>query len=291
MALHPTIISTPSLFLRPSVTPSATNIAPKLLLTKTQMSIPPVNTPTPISWQNSPVIPIISDNAIKIYQRGLALGNDPHAFSKIGDGEISTSWFMSDFDLGPQFYNLGNYASLEESIEYFAGSFGRQSQAARSGFNTSGILDPALADKKVCHLGESPLECELHEHNPSLAIISLGTNQVWEPDVFARELRIIIEILIDQGVLPVLSTKGDNLEGDHRINRIIRDVASEYDVPLWNFWRSIQALPNQGLQDDREHLTWGKNNFSEENLGHYAWTVRNLTALQVLDAIRHANIK
>jgi hypothetical protein len=109
--------------------------------------------------------------------------------------------------------------------------------------------------------------------------------------VFSRELRIIVEILINQGVLPILSTKGDNLEGDHRINRIIGDVAIEYDIPLWNFWSSIQALPNQGLQDDGEHLSWGKNNFSEENLSHYAWTVRNLTAIQVLDAVRRANMK
>ena len=284
--INPTTTPTATLFSQQNSTPSPTENSP----VETQTSTLLANTPTPISWTDHPVIPTISDNAIKIVQHGLTLGNDPHAFSKIGDGEISTVWFMSAFDLGTQYYDLGNYTSLQESVDYFSGSFGRQSQAARSGFNTSRILDPAMADPQVCLSRESPLECELREHNPSIAIISLGTNQVWEPDVFSQELRMIVEILIEHGVLPVLSTKGDNLEGDHRINIIISEVALEYDIPLWNFWGSIQILPNHGLQADHEHLTWGNNNFSEENLSQYAWTMRNLTALQVLDEIRRTAI-
>jgi hypothetical protein len=55
---------------------------------------------------------------------------------------------------------------------------------------------------------------------------------------------------------------------------------------LWNYWRAISSLPDQGLQEDKVHLTWGPNYFDDENALSNAWPVRNLTALQVLKALR-----
>ena len=98
-------------------------------------------------------------------------------------------------------------------------------------------------------------------------------------------MRQILDILLSASVVPILSTKGDNLEGDHRINQTIACLAQEYDVPLWNFWSAIQPLPNHGLQPDLEHLTYGINDFDDEHAMQAAWTLRNLTALQVLDAV------
>jgi hypothetical protein len=155
------------------------------------------------------------------------------------------------------------------------------------GFNTTRILDPLFALNDICEVDESPLECELRQHKPSFAILSLGTNQIWAADVFESELRQIVEICIAHGVLPILSTKGDNLEGDHRINAIITRIASEYDVPLWNFWQAIQSLPEQGLQADKEHLTWAENNFADPAAMTHAWPVRNLTALRVLETLKY----
>jgi hypothetical protein len=157
--------------------------------------------------------------------------------------------------------------------------------AARRGFNTPKILDPALSDPALCQSGESPLGCELRLHRPAFAILSLGTNQVWKPEEFETGMRQILEILLSQNVVPILSSKGDNLEGDHRINRTIACLAEEYDLPLWNFWSAIQALPNHGLQPDREHLTYGITDFNDATALQTAWTVRNLTALQTLDAV------
>jgi hypothetical protein len=253
-------------------------------------SLAPTATPTlaPDAWKSFPAIPILSGRAIGIYQHGLALGNNPRAFSKIGDGEISALWFLTDFDLGSRYYDLGSHPELEATIEYFAGSFGRRSQAARRGFNTTRILDPELADPAVCQPGESPLVCELRLHRPSFAIISLGANQVFAPEVLEPELRTIIEVLIEHGVVPVLSTKADNLEGDGRINAIIAQLADEYDLPLWNFWLAVQPLPNHGLQEDSEHLTYAANDFGNPYNMTQAWPVRNLTALQVLDALQRA---
>ncbi|HEY9528819.1 MAG TPA: hypothetical protein VIR02_17155, partial [Anaerolineales bacterium] len=70
-----------------------------------------------------------------------------------------------------------------------------------------------------------------------------------------------------------------------RINRTIACLAQEYELPLWNFWSAIQPLPNHGLQPDLEHLTYGITDFSDADAMQSAWTVRNLTALQVLDAV------
>ena len=243
----------------------------------------------PDRWQDRPVKPAtISPRIKEIYRRGLDLGNNPHAFSKIGDGGAATVWFLADFDLGSEFYKLGPYSSLQGVIDYFQGSFGRTSVAAGSGFNTTILLDPAFADNKICEAVETPLDCELRQQRPSFAFFSLGTNQAWYPDLFASELRIIIERLLERGVIPILSTKADNREGNQRINQIIASLAYEYDLPLWNFWKAVQPLPNHGLQADLEHLTWAGPFFDDPARMENAWPWRNLTALQVLDFINHS---
>jgi hypothetical protein len=227
---------------------------------------------------------MLSPRSLQIYEQGLAQGNNPQAFSKIGDGEIATSWFLTVYDQDPAMYDLGAYSELSSVIDYFAGSFSHRSVAARAGFNTTRILDPLFAMNDICEVEESPLECELRLHHPSFAFLSLGTNQIWTPEVFQDELREMVETCIEQGVVPILATKGDNLEGDHRINEIIASTAIAYDIPLWNFWLAIQSLPDQGLQTDGEHLSWAESNFNDPEAMLRAWPVRNLTALQVLQA-------
>ena len=237
------------------------------------------------NWQSWPVIPSMSEVARELYQRGQESGNNPRAFSKIGDGEISAEWFFTAFDLGEAYYDLGAYQDLRPVIDHFEGSFGRVGVAARRGFNTQRILDPSLGEPSLCESDESPLTCELRLHRPAFAILSLGTNQAWKPEEFEAGMRQMLDILISQNVVPILSTKGDNLEGDQRINRTIACLAQEYDLPLWNFWSAIQPLPNHGLQPDLEHLTYGITDFDDAHAMQSAWTVRNLSALQVLDAV------
>ena len=236
-------------------------------------------------WQTLPIVPIVGERARELYRRGQEAGNHPRAFSKIGDGEISTEWFFTAFDLGEPYYDLGPYQDLQTIIDYFNGSFRRMGIAARRGFNTQRILDPSLSDSSICGSGESPLECEIRLHRPAFAILSLGTNQVWQPEEFEAGMRQILDILVSQNIVPILSTKGDNLEGDHRINHTIACLAQEYEVPLWNFWAAIQPLPNHGLQRDQEHLTYGITDFDDADALQTAWTIRNLTALQALDAV------
>lgn len=241
---------------------------------------------SPERWQEWTVVPEgLSQAMLEVYQHGLERGNNPQAFSKIGDGEISTVWFLCHYDLAPVNYNLGVYTDLQPIIDYFTGSFGRASLASGRGFNTTIILDPTRADKSQCLPGESPLDCELHLHRPSFAFVSLGTNQVWYPEVFEPGLREMVERLLEQGVIPILATKADNLEGDHRINLIIARLAYEYELPLWNFWLAVQPLPAYGLQADLEHLTYAESDFGNPVAMQSAWLWRNLTALQTLQAV------
>ncbi len=237
------------------------------------------------AWKGLPVIPQVSKNVKSIYQRGLELNNNPNAYSKIGDCGSTPAWFLGDFDRGPEYYNLGEYTNLLEVIQEFNGSHERVSLGARAGFNAPSLFVSLWSDIEHCQPDEGPLECEYRVNRPVMAFIMLGANDIWHPDEFEPSMRKIIEYSINNGVIPILSTKADNQEGDGSINFAIARLAQEYDIPMINYWRAVQDLPDQGLQEDGVHLTWGKNDFSDPKYLETAWTIRNLTALQTLDAV------
>ena len=261
---------------------SAASSTPAATINPTSTPLPPLG---PGEWQALPVIPDSFPKVQEIYARGLALGNHPDAFSKIGDCGSTPAWFLGDFDRGPRFYNLGEHTELEEVIQAFQGSYGRTSLAAKSGFNASSVFSLIWSDRTQCNANESPLACEYRVHRPAIAFITLGSNDVYHQDTFEKQMRAIIELSIDQGVIPILSTKADNLEGDGSLNAKIAELAREYGVPLWNYWLAVQPLPDQGLQDDQVHLTWGPNQFDDPQVMKSAWATRNLTALQTLDVV------
>ena len=251
-------------------------------------------TPTPDFWKDLPVVPSgISDRVRAVYQRGLGMGNNPHAFSKIGDCHSTNPYFLADYDLGQDVYDLGEYVSLQPTIDYFKGSFSRSSLATKKGLSTAGVLASLWSDWKYCSSNETPLDCEFRLHHPSFALISLGTNEAYDvkqdPSTFEGRLRRIIEHSIDQGVVPILSTKADNDEGNHYINYVTSRLAMEYELPLWNFWRAVQSLPKQGLRSS-DHLTFAPTksftDYSKPEYLTYGMQMRNLTALQVLDMVR-----
>lgn len=269
----------------PTSTKTATSIIGSEKLPTSTASADLKSTPNPDAWQLMPVIPKISKTARQIYQHGLEMGNNPHAFSKVGDCGSTPSWFLGDFDRGPKYYSLGDYQYLSGVIQQYAGSFGRTSLAAKSGFNASSVFTTLWADRSQCLANETPLACEYRLNQPSIALITLGTNDVWHQDVFESKMRAIIDYSIQNGVLPVLATKADNDEGDGSINATIVRLANEYEIPLWNYWRAVQSLPDQGLQPDGAHITWGPNRFDDPQAMTRGWTIRNLTALQTLNAV------
>jgi hypothetical protein len=240
----------------------------------------------PEKWQEWPVIPVISNRALDIYQAGIAQGNDPMHFSKVGDCQNIRQYFLGLFD-DPSTFRLGeNYEYLQETIDHFSGSWERVSESVRTGFNVASVLSPLSANPENCQPGETPLACEIRIWNPSIVIISMETWTAERPvQYYENYLRQIVEYAISENVLPILATKADNLEGDHAINQIITRVAADYDVPLWNFWAATQPLTDHGLMEDGFHLTNGPTNFESAESMDLAWPVRNLTALLTMDAV------
>ncbi len=221
---------------------------------------------------------MISARARQIYEAGIAAGTNPASFSKVGDCQAIKNVLLGMYDKPGGYTLRENTVELEETIKQFTGSFDRDGEAVQGGFNAASELTPLMSNPEVCEPGETPLECEVRVHNPSILLISL---EVWwdgrSPDVYEKNMRQIIEYAIGKGILPVLSTKADNVEGDHSINLATARLAYEYDLPLWNWWRAAQSLPNRGLDPDRPdgfHI-------SQE----FAWPERSFTALQSLDAV------
>ncbi len=295
---RPTLPSIPA---SPTVLPSETAPGGGLPLTPTSTALPVASpivesisvhpsptpqTPPPEQWMEWPVVPQVSDRMKEVYRQGLAQGRNPYRFSKIGDCQNVDSYFLSAFD-HPGEYRLGSeYAYLQPTIDHFSGSWSRTSLAVKGGFNVAAVLAPFRADPNYCRSDESPLDCELRVFNPSLVIISMETWWGKKPaETYERYLRQIVEKVLAQGVVPILATKADNLEEDHSINQAIARVAYDYQVPLWNFWRAVQPLPNHGLSPDGFHLTFSRNFFDDPQVMENAWPWRNLTALQSIDAV------
>ena len=240
------------------------------------------------AWMEMPAVPVdISGSMREVYQRGLEMGNHPNRFSVIGDCQNVSSYFLSIFDKPGEFSLGGEYAYLQPTIDYYQGSFSRQSLAVKGGFNAAAILSPLRADPKSCNKNESPLDCELRTWNPSVVFVSMETWWSEKPEEeYDKYMRRVIERILETGAVPIIATKADNLEGDHAINATIAQIAYDYDIPLWNFWAAIQPLPNHGLWQDGFHLTFARNFFDDPVRMKNAWPWRNLTALQTLDIVR-----
>jgi hypothetical protein len=222
-------------------------------------------------------------------------------FSKVGDSITANKDFLIPVGAGQ--YSLAAYAYLQPVVDYFS------SQTARTGnsfVNASLSADPGWSSwtainfhasvDPACGAGELPIACELRVVKPGIALIMLGTNDVPDvghvtPGVYERQMRQIIEACLQAGVIPVVST----LPPIHRdtgprvqvFNDILSRLTDEYDIPLWNYWAALQGLPNDGLSKDGVHpsvFPGSAADFSAPAL-QYGMNVRNLTALQALDAI------
>jgi hypothetical protein len=268
-----------------TLTPESTLVIATETIPATQSSATEDMGLPPELWRDWPVVPIISERVKEIYQVGIANGNDPHAFSKIGDCQNVISLFLGTFDRTGS-YTLGStYDYLQSTIDQFKGSWIRQSIAGFYGFNAASELNPIFNDPKQCNVDETPVACEVRLHKPSIAIISLET--WWGNDTkdYEKYLRRILDFLIDQGIVPIIGTKADNQEGDNSINFIIAKLAYEYDIPMWNFYAAVQSLPGKGLTEDGFHLSFAQNRFDNSVEMRSAWPWRNLTALQSIDAV------
>ena len=229
-------------------------------------------------WREWPGVPTLSAKARGILQsavRNPAL--DPHAFSRVGDCQLTTGTFLGG-------YATGTYSLSEEfvpTVEYFRPSFTTESITASNGLGVNSVLNPifaAGAGHSECGANETPLDCELRIRRPAVVMVAMGTNWVPHAEVsFEKYLRQVLDRIIQTGALPILATKADNIEEDWKLNQAIAQVAYDYDLPMVNVWRSVQDLPNHGLESPRNIYLTGD-----------AWMRRNHVWLQTLDVVRTA---
>ncbi|MHC1781253.1 MAG: hypothetical protein AB9891_00595 [Anaerolineaceae bacterium] len=241
----------------------------------------PALTPTPDTrlkpekWQEWPVAPEeFPDHLKKIYQRGQELGNQANHFSKVGDCQSIQEALLGMFEKGKPYRLSQDDKELEKTIAQFAGSFARDGQAVQGGYNAASVLSPLWANPDVCRPGETPLDCELRVYQPSYVIISL---EIAFPgrttEAYEKYMRQIIDRAFEKGVIPILVTKADDVEGDHSINLATARLAYEYDIPLVNWWLAAQSMPNKGFdqtRDDGFHISME------------AWTERSLQVMKTL---------
>ncbi len=224
---------------------------PTATLTPTGTSSPtPDMRLKPYEWENWPVVPAISERVKEIYQSSLQIGVQPDTFTVVGDCQSQAEQFMSVY--ASKTYDLGSAQYLQETIDIFAESITHESVAVRDGLSAPSALSPLWANSAVCNPTEGPLECELRLYRPMIVFIAVGRN--WHPAApitrFEDSMRLIVEMIIAHGAIPVLLNKNDNVEGDWRVNIAIARVAYDYDVPMINFWKATRSLPGNGLLDN-----------------------------------------
>lgn len=227
--------------------------------------------------------PAVAEHVRQVMQRGQQLGIQANFFTVLGDCHTANWYFMAPFGTGS--YELGPYAHLQVSIDYFRSAFLHRSVATATGFNAYAVLDPAFADPVHCQPGESPLACEYRRAQPGIAVIMLSAPD-WSPD-YTHAMRQVVQESVERGVVPVLTTYPGLTWGP--FNEALVNIAQEQRVPLLDFWRASRVLPNYGLQDDNFHLTGTKHWVSfkgDEQI--LASTLRNLITLQMLDVIRES---
>jgi len=231
-------------------------------------------------------------------------GNRAGAFSKIGDDAMASANFLVPFATGGQ-YDLGNFGSLQATIDFFAGtpvrsdasitSFNATSVASGDGYGIDSLSGPAPAGPPCDAVGGGTLlSCELQLTKPSIALVSFSAANVtyMPPEQFRSELQsLVADMLSNYGVIPVLATipagNGYSTEQLADYNRVIVEVATQSGiagVPLWNLWRAMQE---RGIADPNSVAPQGPANFTDAALS-YGYNIRNLTALQVLEAVRQA---
>jgi endonuclease YncB( thermonuclease family) len=228
----------------------------------------------PEDWRQWPIVPEISANAFSIYLRGLGTSVNPETFSIVGDCLSiperlfrKVSW--GDFEL-PE-----GMEDLQSTVDQFTSVWNRQPVTVEGGFVPASVFSSYFSDTSRCEPFETPLNCEFRINNPSIVIISIGTDQKpGTEEEFEFYMREIIDYSIERDVLPIIATKADPNTDDFPLNHIMAELAYEYDIPLWNFWAAVQHLPNTALNPVTGiHLT------AEGN------EIRRLSALQVLHAV------
>jgi hypothetical protein len=210
-----------------------------------------------------------------------------NVFAKVGDSitvsASNLSCFASLFDLSPR-------PDLEPTRAFFAAGdaagtspFSRKSLAAKIGWSAKGVLP-------------GPLQEELGAISPRLAVVMFGTNDVetHAPITFGTRMITIVDTLIQNGVVPILSSippRDDAAALDDevpRFNAITRGIAEARQIPFMNLHGALLPLANHGLGPDGVHPNtysvpagYRACSLTDEGLA-FGYNTRNLLTLEAL---------
>jgi hypothetical protein len=232
-----------------------------------------------------------------IFMRGVKAGNHPNGFAKVGDSITAAAPFSKPM---AGIVDYGAYGYLQPTVAYFnaSGSWSAESAAARGGYTSTQLLMPELAPTG-CD-GVSSLECEYNRIHPSYAVILIGTNDaVTLRQIPIAESRVsigrIIEITLDRGIIPILTTIPPNNRPQYSpnvvpFNEMLSDLATIYRIPLLDYYSAMLLLPNRGMSPDKLHPStadralWAALDLSHE----YGYNLRNLLTVNALRRVREA---
>ncbi|MDB4929338.1 MAG: multifunctional acyl-CoA thioesterase and protease and lysophospholipase [Myxococcaceae bacterium] len=230
---------------------------------------------------------------------GIARGNRPQVFTKIGDSITEAAGFLQDYGFGYE-TDFGRYACLRATVAYFVSatfsdgnnSFNHPSASAMGGWLSS---QPLLGDP------DSPLRAELNITRPLYGIVMIGTNDLASGTLsgYMANLTRILTVMEDFGTVPVVSTIPDRDE-DARFaplvtsfNDAIRALAASRNLPLIDYWVVMHDLPSHGLDTtDGIHPSIFRDMGDAQGRQltdaalQYGYNMRNLTALLMLERLR-----
>jgi len=278
---------------------SASTRAPKLTTVPTSIGLPA--SPTPVASNVPTAVNGITITRFlsltqkvqltvrDIYSHGQKLGNNPAAFTAIGDSSIAGGQFMERFGQGR--FNLGDFAYLQPTMNVFTSSFKRTSTAVRIGLHSWSVMNPVWADKKLCNANETVIACEFRLQKPSFVFIHLGANDD-AAKLFDKSMRTIVQYAIDAGVVPILITRPAQpgaTTGNTGNNEVVRKIAQDLNVPLLDFALVAATLPSAGVGEDGVHMTgYQKVDYTLPSVWKSGHALHNLSALIALDATYHA---
>ena len=266
----------------------------------------------PYDLESYPVIPEIGASMQarlrRVHVFGLRKGVRPKVFSFIGDSITASPAFMDE--LATDRVEYGQYRWLAAQVAAYRAVEVRtvegiayspltvESFSVLSRWRITDVLDPGSRSwEPLCEPDETPLECELRNSRPAVMLVMIGAVDVMHTPVddYERYVDTVVECILTYGSIPILSTLPSNLtdaahvEAVLEYNRVLLKVADKHKIPIWNYWRALWDLPNQGMSPDGLHPSSGLSDggtavFTTEGL-QYGFNVRNLTALQVLDKV------
>ncbi|MGQ9887092.1 MAG: PKD domain-containing protein [Aggregatilineales bacterium] len=258
----------------------------------------------------TPVIPDLESFEVQvalraIYERGEARGHRAAVFAKVGDDLAVQAGYLMPFadpGLSVTDADLVDILNWHNQLDVGDGrsSFDRQSVAARAGWRIQDVVDQAQANSAVCSPGETPLQCEVRLLQPGAALVSVGLNHVFDGDLsdFRAKLDSVIQSLLDEGVIPVVSTiqpVPSNPAGVDAVNTAILETAqavalrNNTAVPIYNLWLRYTNLPGSGLGADGISPTVspaGPGDLSPASVSAYGINARNHDVLIILDMLR-----